>query len=469
MAFKNDFLWGSASAAYQIEGAFNQGGKGMSIWDEWTHRPDKTYNGDVACDHYHRFLEDVALMKEMGLKTYRFSIAWARIFPEGTGKINPEGVAFYNQLIDALVQNQIVPMVTLYHWDLPLALEKRYGGWADKAIVDDFVAYAKICFELFSDRVKHWIVMNEPNIFTSLGYQLGLHPPGKKDLGLYLKAFHHTALAHAKTVIAFKASGYEGLIGSSIAYSPSYAYSESPEDLKAKAMYDACGPDWFIDSYYKGIYPNLAVAHYEALGVMPQVTNEEMALLSQAGNLCDFIGINYYQTSLIAHNPEDGVGFNGINTSGKKGTQSESGVKGLYKHVKNERLKYTDWDWAIDPDGLQMGLELLHKKYNLPIIISENGLGAYDEVEASGEVNDGYRIDFIRAHILAVERAIENGVALLAYCTWSFTDLLSWLNGYKKRYGFVFVDIENGTLDRIRKNSFYWYQKVIQSNGKDLS
>ncbi len=468
MAFRDDFLWGSASAAYQIEGAYKTGGKGPSIWDDWTHRPDRTYNGDVACDHYNRYLEDVALMKEMGLKTYRFSIAWPRIMPSGTGALNPEGVDFYNRLIDALVAADIVPMVTLYHWDLPLELENRYGGWANKAIVADFEAYALACFELFSDRVKHWIVMNEPNIFTGLGYQLGLHPPGLMDTALYLKAFHHTALAHAKAVIAFKSGGYEGLIGSSIAYSPSYAASEQQADLDAKAMYDACGPDWFIDSYYKGIYPELAVSHYKAMGVMPEVLEADMAILKEAGKLCDFIGINYYQTSLIAHNPLDGVGFSGMNTSGKKGTQSESGVKGLYKHVKNERLKYTDWDWAIDPEGLQMGLELLHEKYGLPIVISENGLGAYDEMDASGVVNDGYRIEFLKEHILAAERAVANGVDLLAYCTWSFTDLLSWLNGYKKRYGFVYVDIENGTLNRSKKQSFEWYKKVIESNGKVL-
>ena len=471
MTFSSDFLWGSASAAYQIEGAFEEGGKGPSIWDEWAHLPGKTFegtNGDVACDHYHRFNEDIALMKEMGLKTYRFSIAWTRIFPEGTGAENAEGIAFYNALIDALLANEIVPMVTLYHWDLPKALQDRYQGWESLEVVDDFVQYAIKCFECFGDRVKHWIVMNEPNIFTSLGYVMKLHPPGYQDEALFLKTFHHTVLAHAKTVIAYKERGYTGMIGSSIAYSPSYAASEKAEDLYAKEMFDATGPLWYLDSYYKGTYPEKGVHYYTKKGVMPTVTDEEVQMMKNGAALCDFIGINYYQTAMVAYNPEDGVGFSGMNTSGKKGTQSENGVPGLYKHVRNESLEYTDWDWAIDPDGLRYGLEILKARYDLPIIISENGLGAYDVVTEDEAVHDDYRIRFLRQHIEACEAAIDNGVELLAYCTWSFTDLLSWLNGFKKRYGFVHIDFESGSLKRLKKDSFEWYKQVIASNGRNL-
>ena len=471
MAFKEGFLWGSASAAYQIEGAFQSDGKGESIWDEWAHIAGKTFegtNGDIACDHYHRFEEDVALMKEMGLSTYRFSIAWTRILPHGTGDINHKGLLFYNNLINALIENDIVPMVTLYHWDLPLALEKRYEGWLSPQIVDDFVGYARVCFEAFGDRVKHWIVMNEPNIFTHMGYQIALHPPGKMDTALYLKAYHHTAMAHAKTVLLYKEMGYKGLIGSSIAYSPSYAASNSAEDVMAKKWYDATGPDLFIDTYYKGDYPKMAVTYYQTQGVMPEVSPSDLDTMKKAGALCDFIGINYYQTAMVAYNPLDGVGFAGMNTSGKKGSQSENGVKGLFKHVKNPSLRYTDWDWAIDPEGLKMGLERLHDMYAKPIIISENGLGAYDTLAADGSVNDPYRIDYLKEHILALQSAMANGVDVLAYCTWSFTDLLSWLNGYKKRYGFVYVDIENGSLKRYKKASFHWYKGVIESDGKVL-
>lgn len=471
MAFTKDFLWGSASAAYQIEGAYNESGKGPSIWDIWAHLPGKTFegtNGDIACDHYHRIEEDVALMKEMGLKTYRFSISWPRIIPAGTGAINPEGIAFYNKLINELIKADIVPMVTLYHWDLPQTLQDEYRGWESRRIIDDFVNYSNVCFENFADRVKYWIVMNEPNIFTQLGYVLKLHPPGIQDEAIYLKAFHHTVLAHAKTVIAYKEAGYDGMIGSSIAYTPTYAASDSQEDQKAKRNFDVTGPLWYLDGYYKGAYPVAGVAYYTKKGIMPVVTRADETMMAAAAELSDFIGINYYQTATIAHNPEDGVGFSEMNTSGKKGTQSENGIPGLYKQVHNDKLEYTDWDWAIDPDGLRYGLEILNKRYGLPIIISENGLGAYDIVTETGEVNDDYRIDFLRKHILACEAAMSNGVNLLAYCTWSFTDLLSWLNGYKKRYGFVHIDFESETLKRTKKKSYYWYQNVIATNGEEL-
>lgn len=467
-AFSEDFLWGSASAAYQIEGAYNQGGKGPSIWDEWAHLPGKTFegtNGDIACDHYHRFAEDVELMAEMGLKTYRFSIAWARIMPLGSGEINPEGIAFYNRLIDLLLAKNIVPMVTLYHWDLPKALQDTYGGWVSRQVVEDFVEYAAVCFASFGDRVKHWIVMNEPNIFTGLGYMLKLHPPGVEDEVQYLEAFHHTVLAHARTVILFKERGYGGIIGSSIAYSPSRSASDLPEDLEAQRNYDATGPHWYLDSYFKGRYPERGVDYYRNKGVMPQVSIHDFEVMKRGAELTDFIGINYYQTSMVGHNPIDGVGFSGMNTEGKKGTQTENGVPGLYKHVKNESLEYTDWDWAIDPDGLRLGLEALHMRYNLPIIISENGLGAYDTLTETGEIEDDYRINFIKQHIDACRIAIEHGVTLLAYCTWSFTDLLSWLNGYKKRYGFVYIDFESGSLKRTKKKSFYWYKDLIKREG----
>lgn len=471
MAFKKDFLWGSASAAYQIEGGYNQDGKGPSIWDVWAHIDGKTFegtNGDIACDHYNRFKEDIALMKEMGLKTYRFSISWPRIIPNGTGSLNKKGIEFYDALIDELIKEGIEPMVTLYHWDLPQALQDEYGGWESRKVIDDFVAYADVCFKHYADRVKYWIVMNEPNIFTQLGYMLKLHPPGIEDEATYLKTFHHTVLAHAKTVLLYKESGYKGMIGSSIAYTPSYAASESIEDIEAKNNFDAVGPLWYLDSYHKGTYPKAGIDYFSKKGTMPEVTKDDQTLMEKGAKSVDFIGINYYQTATIAHNPEDGVGFRGINTSGKKGTQRENGVPGLYKQVYNDKLEYTDWDWAIDFEGLRYGLEELNERYGLPIIISENGLGAFDTVTDSGEINDDYRIDFLRKHILACEEAINNGVNLLAYCTWSFTDLLSWLNGYKKRYGFVYIDFDSKELNRIKKKSFYWYKNVIATNGEEL-
>lgn len=465
---KENFLWGSASAAYQIEGAHQAEGKGTSIWDTWAHLPGKTFegtNGDRACDHFDRFEEDVALMKAQGLKTYRFSIAWTRILPEGTGRINMAGIAFYQRLIKSLKEAGIEPMVTLYHWDLPQTLQDAYGGWEDRRVIEDFNAYARTCFEQFGDTVQYWIVMNEPNIFTHQGYMLGIHPPGKKDEAAYLKTYHHTALAHAKAVLSFREMNLKGMVGSSIAFMPAYAASDSAEDQKALENYYATNNWWFMDSYFKGQYPQTAVDYYEKKGLMPDVTTADLELLGAAAKAFDFIGINYYQTAMVAHNPEDGVSFSAMNTTGKKGSQKESGVPGLYKFVKNPNISYTDWDWAIDPQGLLYGMRELKERYGKAIIISENGLGAFDAIEDNGEIQDDYRIDYLKAHVEVCEEAVATGIDLLAYCTWSFTDLLSWLNGFQKRYGFVYIDFEDENRKRIPKKSYYWYQEIIANNG----
>jgi 6-phospho-beta-glucosidase len=468
MIKKTNFLWGSASAAYQIEGAYESDEKGLSIWDEWTRLPGKTYkgtNGNVAADHYHRFEEDIALMKEQGLKAYRFSIAWTRILPNGTGEMNFKGIQFYKRLIQMLKDAAIEPVITLYHWDLPQVLQDAYEGWEGRQIVDDFDAYARVCFENFGEEVKYWIIMNEPNIFTGQGYMLALHPPGKTDESAYLKTYHHTALAHAKAVLSYKSMGYQGLVGSSIAFSPAYSASESAEDLKALDNYYATTNWWFMDSYFKGAYPEEGIRYFTQKGVMPEVTEEDLILLKAGAEATDFIGINYYQTAMIAHNPVNGVGFQGMNTTGEKGSQKESGVPGLYKMVQNPNVTYTDWDWAIDPDGLRYGMVELTERYHLPIFISENGLGAFDTINEDGSIDDDYRINFLEAHVKACEMAVDEGVDLIGYCTWSFTDLLSWLNGFQKRYGFVYIDFENEALTRIPKKSYYWYKKLIENNG----
>lgn len=466
--YTKDFLWGSASAAYQVEGAYLQDDKVKSIWDDWSHRPGKTFNGtngNVATDHYNRFEEDIQLMKTQGLKTYRFSIAWTRVLNE-KNEINSNGIEFYNQLINTLLIYGIEPMVTLYHWDLPLHLQKKYNGWESREIIEDFLVYAKTCFIEFGDRVKYFIVLNEPNIFTLLGYQLALHPPGKKDLKTFLHTYHMTALVHAKTVLLYKSMGLPGKIGSSIAFSPAYPKTTEEKDRQALRNYYNTSEWWYFDPYLKGEYPKEGVKYYQSMKVLPEITAEDKDLLRKASSLNDFIGINYYQTKTIAYNPIDGVGFSGINTTGKKNSQNENGVPGLYKEVKNESLEYTDWDWAIDPDGLRYGMVELKERYDLPIIISENGLGAFDQLE-DNQIKDDYRIDFLKKHIVKCNEAIEEGVDLIGYCTWSFTDLLSWLNGYQKRYGFVYIDFEEN-LKRIPKKSFYWYKKVIETNAENL-
>jgi len=466
--FNENFLWGSASAAYQIEGAYKKEGKELSIWDEWSHIPGKTYqgtNGDIAVDHYNRYKEDLRLMKAMGLKTYRFSIAWTRIITD-EGKTNDKGIKFYSDLIDELMANNIEPMITLYHWDLPLSLQKKYKGWESRKVIADFLKFAEVCFDSFANRVKYFIVMNEPNIFAFLGYAMGIHPPGLEDLELYLKTYHHTALAHAETVLMYKEKGYKGMIGSSIAFSPAYPASNEKKDLEALDNYYQMIHWWQFDPYFKGGYPEKAVNYYKERGILPEIKEDDLKLLKKAADLVDFIGINYYQTKTIAHNPIDGAILQGLNTSGKKGSQKENGIPGLYKEVKNETLEYTDWDWAIDPNGLRYGMVELKERYDLPIIISENGLGAFDQLE-DGKINDDYRIDYLKKHLVSCNQAIKEGVDLIGYCTWSFTDLLSWLNGYQKRYGFVYIDFEND-LKRIEKKSFGWYKKVIETKGENL-
>ncbi len=467
--FPENFLWGGASAAYQVEGAYSSDGKGTSIWDHWVRIPGKTFEGttgDIAADHYHRYREDVALMKEIGLKAYRFSIAWSRIFPKGSGTVNKAGLQFYNNLINELVKNDIEPIVTLYHWDLPLALQDSFGGWESRKIIDHFLDYAQTCFQSFGDRVRYWIVLNEPNIFTMLGYMMGLHPPGKKDLKLYMQTYHLSAVVHASVVKMFKESGYKGYIGSSIAFTPAYAASERAEDKRALANYYDTNCWWLMDIYCRGEYPREGIAYAEKAGVMPDISPADHSILREGAELADFIGINYYQTATIAHNPSEGVSLGQLNTSGEKGSQKEMGIPGLYKQVRNPDLEYTDWDWAIDPDGLRYGLVQLKKRYGLPVLISENGLGAFDKIE-KGSISDPRRIDYLKKHIIACSKALSEGVTLWGYCIWSFTDLFSWLNGYKKRYGLVHIDFESGSLKRTRKKSFFWYKDIIASNGNN--
>lgn len=474
--FPSDFLWGSASAAYQVEGAWDEDGKGRSVWDEFVRIPGKTFKattGDKAVDHYHRMEEDVRLMKEMGLKTYRFSIAWTRIFPDGNGEVNEEGVAFYNRLIDELINNDITPMITVYHWDLPQALENEYGGWESRRIVDDFVRYAKTLFERFGDRVKHWIVLNEQNVFTAHGWLMATHPPGKvNDRKTFYQVNHHAFMAHAKSVIALKSLWSDAMVGSSFAFGPSYAKSDKPEDAMAKMDYDDLQSYYWMDVYGYGRYPRAALAQLRSEGVAPVFEEGDEGILKEAAQLVDFMGVNYYQTCVAEYNPIDGVGMtNTMNTTGKKGTSTVQGVPGLYKNPQNEHLPTTDWDWTIDPEGLRFACRDITSRYDLPIVISENGLGAFDKLE-EGKVHDPYRIDYLKRHLIELKKAIDEGCRVLAYCTWSFTDLLSWLNGYQKRYGFVYVDREEdeneGTLNRIPKDSYYWYKYTIETNGAEL-
>ncbi|MFS7401820.1 glycoside hydrolase family 1 protein [Carnobacterium maltaromaticum] len=472
--FPKDFLWGSASAAYQVEGAWNLDGKGKSVWDEFVRIPNKTFkgsNGDVAVDHYHRFKEDIALMAEQGLKTYRFSIAWTRILPEGRGEINQKGVDFYSDLIDELLKHGIEPIVTLYHWDLPQALEDAYGGWESRQVIQDFTNYAKILFDAYSDRVNYWVSLNEQNVFMMHGFLMASHPPAVTDPKRMYAANHIANLANASVIKAFRDGKYPGKIGPSFAMSPAYAVDCQPENVIAtENMLDLFSNFW-MDVYVYGRYPKVALKNLAKNGLAPVFEAGDEDLL-KAGKP-DFMGVNYYQSMTIASNPLDGVTMTGeANYSGKKGTTKEAGQPGMYKIVSNPYLEKTNWDWTIDPAGLRISLRRISSRYDLPILITENGLGDFDTLEADGQVHDQPRIDYLKTHCLAIQEAITDGVEVLGYCTWSFTDLLSWLNGYQKRYGFVYVDRDETNekeLKRYKKDSFNWYRDVIRTNGASLS
>lgn len=472
--FPKDFLWGSASAAYQVEGAWNLDGKGKSVWDEFVRIPNKTFkgsNGDVAVDHYHRFKEDIALMAEQGLKTYRFSIAWTRILPDGRGEINQKGVDFYSDLINELLKYGIEPIVTLYHWDLPQALEDAYGGWESRQVIQDFTNYAKILFDAYSDRVNYWVSLNEQNVFMMHGFLMASHPPAVTDPKRMYAANHIANLANASVIKAFRDGKYPGKIGPSFAMSPAYAVDCQPENVIATENILDLFTNFWMDVYVYGRYPKVALKNLAKNGLAPVFEAGDEDLL-KAGKP-DFMGVNYYQSMTIASNPLDGVTMTGeANYSGKKGTTKEAGQPGMYKIVSNPYLEKTNWDWTIDPAGLRISLRRISSRYDLPILITENGLGDFDTLEADGQVHDQPRIDYLKTHCLAIQEAITDGVEVLGYCTWSFTDLLSWLNGYQKRYGFVYVDRDETNekeLKRYKKDSFNWYRDVIRTNGASLS
>ena len=470
--FPDGFLWGAASAAYQVEGAWDVDGKGPSVWDLFTKQPGRTFqgsNGDVAVDHYHRFEEDVALMAEMGLKAYRFSVSWPRVFPRGRGEVNASGLAFYERLIDALLARRIEPILTLYHWDLPQALQDEYGGWEDRRIIDDFENYCVTLFRRFAGKVKYWVSLNEQNFNLTNAYQLGTHPPAVQDRRRFFAANHIAFLANAKVIAAFRHHVPDGLIGPSFAYSPAYPGSCDPTDMLAFENAEEFTNHWWLDTYCLGRYPEAALAWLRESDQAPEILPGDFEILRRGRP--DFVGVNYYHTLTYTTNARDGVGLQRINTTGQKGTTPASGIPGLYKTQPNPHLQTTNWDWAIDSVGLRIGLRRIASRYALPIMVTENGLGEFDHLVEGDRIHDDYRIDYLRRHILACREAISDGVELLGYCAWSFTDLLSWLNGYQKRYGLVYVNRDErdpGDMRRVRKDSFHWYRKVIGSNGTSM-
>ena len=475
--FPKDFLWGAATSAYQVEGAAYEDGKKPSQQDVINKDNYKIYGfatADVASDQYHHYKEDVAMMKEMGFSCYRFSIAWSRVFPDGVGEVNEKGIQYYRDLIHELKANGIEPIVTLYHYDLPWALVEKYGGWLDRQVVKDFEYFARYVINEFKNDVKYWTTINEQSIIVQYWTEKCYVPEDLRDNGqLRYQINHHMNLAHAIACNLVHELVPGGLVGAPLGYSPIYPLTSKPEDFMAMQNAQALRNDYYTDIYFKGIY-NKAAQHYlEEHGLAPKIEEGDMELI--ASGKSDFLALNYYASECAKGCPDDGsetIRWSGVNRSGKKGEiDGFETHPGFYKMCENPNLDKTDWDWAIDPTGMEYMLRDLYNRYNKPLMITENGLGAHDTLTEDGKIHDDYRIDYLKKHIAAMKKAMDYGVEMIAYCPWSSVDLLSTSNGVKKRYGFVYVDRTDDDpkeCKRIRKDSFYWYQKLIRSNGEEL-
>ncbi len=455
--FPKNFVWGTATASYQIEGAWLEGGKGLSIWDAFAHTPGKIKNGDtadVACDHFHRYKEDIARMADMGLKAYRFSISWPRILPAGRGKINSAGIQFYSNLIDELLKRNITPWVTLYHWDLPLALQLELDGWLNPKIANIFAEYASICFEHFGDRVKHWITLNEPWVVAILGYGQGIFAPGRVSNAEPYQAAHNLLRAHALAADLYHRKfqpSQAGEIGIANNCDWREPLTDSPKDRAAAQRALEFFLGWFADPIYRGDYPETMRARVGER--LPRFSPEIKSLLKGS---TDFFGLNHYTTLYASDSggrPVDATPY------GNGGISEDQDVQ-LSADPKWEK---TAMGWTIVPWGLRKLLHWIDKRYaHPPIVITENGCACNDVLE-NGHVHDAQRIQFLSDYLSEAHRAIDEGVDLRGYFLWSFMDNFEWALGFSKRFGIHYVNYR--TLERLPKDSAFWYSKVIQNNG----
>jgi beta-glucosidase len=447
--FPEGFLWAAATASYQIEGAVREDGRGESIWDRFCRTPGRIANGDtgdVACDHYHRWREDVENMRALGLSAYRFSIAWPRVFPEGRGRLNRKGVDFYSGLVDALLAAGIEPVPTLYHWDLPQALQDK-GGWPNRDTAHVFADYAAALFQALGDRVKTWITLNEPWVSAFAGYAMGVHAPGTTDFGQAVEASHVLLLAHALALQAYRqVSPAKGKIGITLDLHPVYPHSDSAEDAAAALVADGYHNRWFLDPVFHGSYPEDILGLYRAKGKAPRIQTADLELFRSMR--ADFLGVNYYfplrvfRTDL--HHPI--LGFEAILPPG---------------------CQKTDMGWEVYPKGLHELLTRLARKYDNPLLfITENGAAFPDDREAGGQVQDDDRVAYIQSHLRECHHAIRDGVRLGGYFVWSLMDNFEWAFGYSRKFGISRVDYR--TLSRTWKKSASWYQKVIATGGASL-
>lgn len=440
MRFPEHFLWGTATASYQIEGAVRADGRGESIWDRFAHTPGKILTGetgDIACDHYHRYREDIALMRGLGLKGYRFSIAWPRIFPTGSGKPNQQGIDFYRRLVDELQVAGIVPMATLYHWDLPQALQET-GGWQNRETAYRFAEYADFMFRTMGDSIPLWITLNEPWCSAMRGHLFGDHAPGYTDWEAALSACHHLLLGHGLAVKAFRQSGVQAQIGITQILTHFAPVSPSAADRAATMRHDGHQNRWFMDPVFLGAYPADMLEVYRDVLRPGLIQEGDLAAISGP---VDFLGLNYYFRSKVAHDEQGGV---------------------LKAREVPAVSPVTDMGWEIYPEGLELLLGRVHQVYgNVPVYITESGMANRDTVGPDGAVSDQARIDYLRSHFRAAGRAMDAGVDLRGYFVWSTMDNFEWAFGTSKRFGLVHVDYE--TQKRTPKASAYWYRDVIRS------
>ncbi|MED3646981.1 glycoside hydrolase family 1 protein [Halalkalibacterium halodurans] len=473
--FPEGFLWGGATAANQMEGGFHEGNKGLNIADVlpggkerltilkrpgFTFEIDKekySYPNHEAIDFYHRYQEDIALFAEMGFKVFRMSIAWTRIFPNGTElEPNEEGLAFYDRVFDELHKHGIEPVVTISHYEMPLNLVKQYGGWRSRKLVTFFERYAQVIFNRYQKKVKYWMTFNEINgalhfPIMSMGFSIENEETKHQDI---FQAFHHQFVASALAVKACREIIPDAQIGCMILFAPVYSYDCHPDNvmyaLEEERLFNFfCG-----DVQVRGEYPAFIQRYFKKHNIALEVEEGDLDIIKE--HTVDYIGLSYYmsQTQMLDKTGADVAPGN------------------LLEGVKNPFLKASDWGWEIDPTGLRISLNKLYDRYQVPLFIVENGLGAYDTVEEDGSIHDDYRMDYLRSHIEAMAEAVEDGVELMGYTSWGCIDLVSASTGeFSKRYGFIYVDKHDdgsGTLERKKKDSFFWYKKVIESNGIDL-
>ncbi len=433
LSFPSNFIWGAATAAYQIEGAAFEDGRTESIWDRFARIPGKVRNadtGDIACDHYHLWEKDVELMKTLGLKGYRFSVSWSRILPEGKGKSNSKGLDFYNRLVDKLLENNIEPFITLYHWDLPMALQDA-GGWLNRRIADWFTEYASVMYKSLGDRVRFWSTLNEPNVFAMCGYLNGKHAPGVRDYLTYTQVIHHLLLAHGDATKAGRSILPKAQFGVTLAIGMDYPADDTPKSHAAVERAWTRGPCIFLDSILKGKYPSLALAN--SLQFNPVILDGDLERISQP---LDYLGINHYFSNWLT-------------------------ADNIQKF--NRELPKTDRGWIVYPNGLKdMLLKITERYGKIPIYIMENGASYPDIVSEDGMIHDSLRVDYYKNYIKAMYEAIQLGADVKGYFAWSLLDNFEWEQGYSSRFGIVYVDFKS--QKRIIKDSGRFYSALIKQN-----